>query len=84
MGVEDISRTIIGKAELATNDAQEKIRRAGELLREGGGVNAVGVYLNPRQRLSSLLEAKAEIEAAAGLISATRWPSDRDYDNAGY
>jgi hypothetical protein len=84
MGVEDISRTIIGKAELATSDAQERIRRAGELLGDSGSINAVGLFMNPQQRLASLLSAKAEIEAAAARIAATGWPSTLDYDNAGY
>jgi hypothetical protein len=84
MAAEGISMTIIAKAELATTEVQTRIRRAGELLADDGGVNAVGILLDPRHKLNSLLDAKAEIEAAVALISATGWPSDRDYDNAGY
>lgn len=84
MAAEGISMTILAKAELATSDVQTRIRRAGELLEDGGGVNAVGILLDPQKRLSSLLSAKAEIEAAAALIAATSWPSNLDYSNAGY
>lgn len=76
--------TIIGKAELATTEVQDRSRAAATLLSDSGGVNSLGVLINPQQRLSSLLSAKAEIEAAVVLLKATSWPSSHDYDDAGY
>jgi hypothetical protein len=84
MAAEGISMTILAKAELATNDVQTQVKRAEELLAGGSGINALGILHNPQEKLLSLYSAKAEIEGAISLMTATSWPSNRDYDNAGY
>ena len=69
-------------AAIATKMVQVHLDRALELLEAHARINASGVLRRPRPRRAALLEAAAHITAAAQLIETTKWPTQRDYDEA--
>jgi hypothetical protein len=69
-------------AAIATTLVQGHVDRALELLEAHARINALGVLRRPSSRRTALLEAAAQITAAAQLIETTKWPTDRDYDEA--
>jgi hypothetical protein len=56
------------------------VDRALDLLEAHARINALGVLRHPSSRRAALLEAEAQITAAAQLIFDTKWPSESDYD----
>ena len=88
MDTKDSARALVGQAERMTTTIQEHARRAAEMLRHGLGsdsaaVNALGVFMEPRLRISDLLAAREEIYAALEKLRNTAWPKDSDYDASG-
>jgi hypothetical protein len=67
----------------ATDQVRARIDEVKALLADSDAraINAMGVFLRPRARRATLEAAKQAIDAALGVMDATAWPSDADYDS---
>lgn len=88
MDTKESAQALIGQAERATTTIQDHARRAAEMLRRGLGnnsaaVNALGIFMEPQLRMSDLLAAREEIDAALEKLRNAVWPKDSDYRESG-
>lgn len=74
----------------AAADASSNVRDAWEAADDalnrnpGSWVNGCGVLFDHHARRNQLLEAKEQIDRALKELDATQWPTNADYDRAGY
>lgn len=88
MATKESAQALIGQAERTTTTIQEHAHRAADVLRHGlesdsAAVNALGVFMEPQLRISDLLAAREEIDAALDRLRNTAWPKDSDYRESG-
>ena len=88
MATKESAQALIGQAERTTTTIQEHARRAADALRRGlatdsAAVNALGVLMEPRLRMSDLLAAREEIDAALEKLRNAAWPRESDYRESG-
>jgi hypothetical protein len=67
----------------ATDQVRARTDEAAVLLAlgEARAINALGVFMEPSARRATLLAAKQAIEAALGVMDATAWPTEADYNS---
>ncbi|MGA7326307.1 MAG: hypothetical protein WBX25_17945 [Rhodomicrobium sp.] len=76
--------TKLGTGKEATKAVQDYIRQALEVMQGiDAKVNDSGVFARPIHYRAALLAAAGQLNAAAKLIETTRWPSRKDYEEAG-
>jgi hypothetical protein len=74
-----------GKAQVAaraTAEVRAHIEQAIDLLGdpESRVINALGVFMQPGDRLATLQAAKEAIDTAIAVMAKTQWPTEADYN----
>lgn len=76
------ARLKVSRAAKTTDEAGERIRLVLAQLLRRLSVNSLGVYTEPVG--AGLIEAIEELQRVREFISETAWPTEGDYDRAGY
>lgn len=74
----------VALAAKTTDEAGARIRAAIRRFDERLRVNSVGVYMEPKDVTEALLDFTEELQRVRQSLGETQWPTDTDYNEAGY